>query len=56
MAYLSKRRERMIQLRKATEQQQYRIDASRRGAIAVLAFFGAIGFLSGWLAGWRLGH
>lgn len=48
---LTKRRARMIQMQTAIEQQAYRIEASRRGAIAVLAFFASVGFLAGYFLG-----
>lgn len=42
---LTKRRAREINMQTAMRQQMVRVEASKRGAIAVLAFFGALGFL-----------
>ncbi len=46
---LTKRRERMIAVEKAMREQQYHIEVSKRGAIAILAFFAGVGFLVGFI-------
>ncbi len=47
---LSRRREREIQMQEAMKAQAYRIEASKRGAIAVLAACAGLGFLVGFIA------
>lgn len=50
---LTKRKEREIRMQQAIEAQAYRIQASKKGAIAILAMCGAVGLIAGFLASFK---
>lgn len=53
---LTRRRERMLQLSQQAQANQLKYQASKKGAIAVLLIFAAIGFIAGWLGGNGISH
>lgn len=55
MAYLSKRREKLIQVAQQMQAEKLKFQASKKGAIAVLMIFAAIGLIAGTLAGFEIG-